>query len=153
MPLWLKIVLGFILVVIVAIVGIVGAGVYYWKKHGTEIIAGAQKTMDEGKEFGKQTDNQGCVDEAAARQRKVEGITDMMKSGIFMRACLDASRRTPNFCDAVPLRTEFIKSAHWQQAQCEKYGLTDAQQCRPLFQQVQMYCEERGLRDSDRSNQ
>jgi hypothetical protein len=142
MPLWLKIILGFVLVIVLCIAGIVGMGAYYWKKHGTEIVAGAQKTMDDGRTFGKTTDNQGCVDEAAARQRKVEGFTDLMKSGIFLRSCLDVSKRTPNFCEAVPTRIEFIKSAKWQQAQCDKYGLTEAQQCRSLFQQVQMYCEQ-----------
>ena len=144
MPTWLKIVLAFVLVVVVVIVGVVGAGVYFWKKHGTQIVAGAQKTMDEGKQFGKQTDNQGCVDEGASRYRKAEGFGEMMGSSIFLRACLDASRETPGFCDAVPGPLEFTKTAKWRVEQCDKYGMSGRSDCGSLFQQVQQYCEERG---------
>ena len=146
MPLWLKIVLAFLLVIVIVIVGVVGAGVYFWKQHGTEIVGGMQKTMGEAREFGEKTDNQGCVDEGAKRYRQAEGLTELMQSSMFLRACLDASRETPGFCDAVPGPLEFTKTAKWRVEQCEKYGMKDKPNCGSLFQQVQQYCEQRGRR-------
>jgi hypothetical protein len=68
----------------------------------------------------------------------------MIKNMLFMRACLDASRPTPGFCDEVPRRLEFVRSAEWELQQCKRYGLSPEKQCQQLFQQVQQFCEERG---------
>jgi hypothetical protein len=58
-----------------------------------------------------------------------------------MRACLEASRPTPGFCDDVPRQTEFMKAITWQQRQCQRYGLPPEKQCSQLFGQVQQFCE------------
>ena len=67
----------------------------------------------------------------------------MIKTNLCLRACLEKSRPTPGFCDAVPRRTEFIKSAQWQLQQCGHYNLKTENQCGQLFQQVQQFCEHR----------
>jgi hypothetical protein len=149
MPTWLKVVLIIGAVVVLLIVGAAGLGVYVWKKHGPALVASGQQGLAEGKEFGAQTDNQGCVDEGVARQRKAAGFADLMKSGIFLRSCLDASRPVPNFCDGVPRALQLMKTVEWRKAQCEKYGLGQDQQCPQLFQQVQQFCELRARRTSN----
>jgi hypothetical protein len=121
---------------------VAGLGVYVWKKHGPELVASGKQGIEEGKEFGEQTDNQGCVDEGVARNRKAVGFGELMKSGIFLRSCLDASRPVPNFCDDVPGALQFMKTVEWRKAQCDKYGLGADQQCSQLFQQVQQFCEQ-----------
>ena len=148
MATWLKVVLiiGAILVVLIA--GVAGLGFYFWKKHGPEIVASGKQGIEEGRQFGEGTDNQGCVDEGVARQRKAVGMGELIKSGIFMRSCLDASRPTPNFCDGVPGALQFTKTIEWRKEQCAKYGLGEDKQCSQLFQQVQQFCEQRSRRGS-----
>ena len=144
MPTWAKVILIILVLGVLAVAGMVGAGFYLWKQHGPELMAGVEHGMQEGKEFGETTDNQGCVDEGTKRHRKAAGFGEYIKSGVFLQSCLQASRETPGFCDGVPGPLEFMKTAQWRREQCEKYGLTEAQQCGQLFQQVQQYCERRG---------
>src|SRR3954471_20046062 len=144
MPTWLKIVLvigGLLLVLAVA--GVLGV-VYVAKKYGPGLMEAGKHSMDEGREYGRRTDNEGCVGEAVARHKRVGGLGDMISNGIFFRGCLDASRATPGFCDDVPTRLEFMKSARWQLDECKHYGLAPESQCGQLFPQGQQFCEERG---------
>lgn len=104
-------------------------------------MAKAKALVEEGQDAGRQTDNQGCVDQALARYKKAPGFTNGISSGIFMESCLRVSRATPGFCDGVPRETEFIKSANWQQAECERVGLSSDQYCRQLFQGVERFCD------------
>src|SRR5437868_1688159 len=142
MPTWLKVLLivGGILVVLV--VGVVVASVIVVRRYGPELVKSVEQMGNEGKEYGRRTDNEGCVNEAVARHSRSDGIGDVIKNTIFLRTCLDASRPTPGFCDDVPRRLEFVKSAEWQLQQCKRYGLSPEKQCAQLFQQVQQFCEE-----------
>ena len=158
MPTWLKVVLVIVgLFVVLAIAGVLGV-VYVAKKYGPGLMEAGKHSMEEGQEYGRRTDNEGCVNEAVARHAHASGLGDMIGNGIFMRACLEASRPTPRFCDDVPNRFEFMKSAQWQLDECKRYGLSPQSQCAQLFQQVQQFCEERGRTvtpvgpDDDNSN-
>ncbi|MCA1594076.1 MAG: hypothetical protein LC754_15780 [Acidobacteria bacterium] len=84
-----------------------------------------------------------CLTEGVARHRQSQGFGDLIKTNLFLRACLDASRPTPGFCDDVPGQMEFIKGAQWQMQQCKQYGLSTEKQCGQLFQTVQQFCRER----------
>ena len=135
-----------VLVIVVALLvllsaGAAGLGVYLWREHGRGFVESAQKTVEEGREYGKHADSQGCLDEGLARHTRSEGIGEIIGTNIFLRSCLEAARPTPGFCDEVPRQLEFIKSAQWQQQQCQKHGLTMEKQCGQLFAQVQQYCE------------
>ena len=143
MPTWLKVVIGLLLVCLLGVVVLVGGIYYVGKKYGPQFVAGAKQGEKEGRDFGGGTDNKGCVDEGIARSRKAEGITDMMKSSVFVRSCLDASRPTPNFCDDVPGVFEITKTIQWRKDQCRQHGMEGAPGCDQLFQQVQQYCVKR----------
>ncbi len=143
MPTWLKvlIVVGGILVLLVVAAAV---GLFYVARtYGPGIIEAGKHSMEEGREYGRRADNEGCLNEAVARQARADGFTAMIKINVFMRACLEASRPTPGFCDGVPGRTEIMKGARWQMDQCKRFGLKPESQCGQLFQQVQMYCERR----------
>lgn len=144
MPTWLKVVLivgGLLLVLVVASV----AGlVYVTMKHGPALVEAGKQSIEEGQAYGRGTDEEGCVGEAASRHGRSDGVTAAIKTSLFLHACLDVSRPTPHFCDTVPSRTEFMKGAQWQLDECKRYGLNPEQQCGQLFQQVQQYCERRG---------
>jgi len=132
-------VVGVLLVLL--IVGAVVAVFFLARTYGPGLVEAGKQTFTEGAEYGRRTDNEGCLNEAVARQAHADGFTAMIKNNVFVRACLEASRPTPGFCDGVPRQTEFMKSVGWQQQQCQRYGLSAEQQCSQLFGQVQQFCE------------
>jgi len=143
MPTWMKVLLVLGGLVLVLVVLAVVAGFFVVRRYGPGLVEAGKQTFNEGTEYGQRTDNEGCLNEAAARQARVEGFGDMIKNGIFMEVCLESSRPTPGFCDDVPRQTEFMKAITWQHQQCKRFGLKPEQQCTQLFQGVQRFCEKR----------
>ena len=143
MPGWLKALLIVVVVVIVLVVGVVIAGVYWISRNKDAWIAKGKEVMTEGRDFGRQTDNQGCVDESISRYKKEPGLTSTISNAIFMRGCLESSSPTRGFCDDVPRQIEFIKTAQWRISQCRRVDLEKDTNCQNLFAPVQLFCEER----------
>lgn len=152
MPRWLKVLLIVAIVVVLLIVGVVGAGVFWWMKNKDALMARAKEVVAEGKAYGKDHDNQACVDEALARYKKEPGFGSAMSNNFFLRSCLESSQATPGFCESVPRSTEFMKGAEWQLAQCRQAGLSGDSYCRQLFQPVQQFCELGARKSSSGSN-
>ena len=141
MPAWLKILLIIGGLIVALVIVTVVAGVIIARKYGPQLVEVGKKSIEEGEEFGRGTDNEGCLNEAVARNRRVGGFGDAVKNTLFLPACLEASRPTPGFCDGVPRPFEFVRGAQWQLQQCRRYGLRPEQQCAQIFQQVQQFCE------------
>ncbi|HEY0174602.1 MAG TPA: hypothetical protein VGB98_26535 [Pyrinomonadaceae bacterium] len=141
MPTWLKILIAVGGLMLVLLIAAVVVGYVVVRKYGPGFVESTSKSFEEGSEYGRQTDQEGCLNEAAARQARVSGMMDMIRNGVFMETCLSASRPTPGFCDGVPRQLEFMKAASWQQQQCRRFGLKPEQQCGQLFQGVQRFCE------------
>ena len=150
MPGWLKVLLIVAVVIVVLVLGVIGAGVYYVSRNKDAWIAKGKAVASEGRDFGRNSDNQGCVDESISRYKKEPGFGSALSNSIFMQSCLDSSRPTPNFCTDVPKATEFMKSAQWRVDQCRKIDLSSDSYCQQLFQPVQQFCE-RGPRKSSES--
>jgi hypothetical protein len=141
MPGWLKALLIVAVVIVVLVLGCVGAAVYYVSRNKDAWIAKGKAVATEGRDFGRNSDNQGCVDESISRYKKEPGFGSAISNSLFMRSCLDSSRPTPNFCADVPKATEFMKSAQWRVDQCRKIDLSSDSYCQQLFQPVQEFCE------------
>lgn len=148
MPGWLKVLLIVVVVIVVLVLGCIGAGVYYVSRNKDAWIAKGKAVATEGRDFGRNSDNQGCMDESISRYKKEPGFGSAISNSLFMRSCLDASRATPGFCTEVPKPTEFIKSGQWRVDQCSKIGLSSDSYCQQLFQPMQEFCA-RGTRKSD----
>ena len=144
MPTWMKVLLVAGVLLVVLLVAAFVVGFFVVRRYGPGLVEAGRQTVAEGAEYGQRTDNEGCLNEAVARQARVEGFGDMIKNNVFMRACLEASRPTPGFCDGVPSQVEFMKAIGWRAEQCTRYGLKPEQQCDQLFQQVQQFCDKRG---------
>ena len=141
MPRWAKALIIAGVLIVLLVIGVIGAGVYWWSNNKDALMAKAKALVEEGQEAGRQTDNQGCVDQAITSYKADRSFTNGISSGIFMESCLRVSSPTPGFCDEVPRETEFIKSGKWQEAQCERVGLASDQYCRQLFQGVERFCD------------
>ena len=141
MPGWAKalIIVGIILVLLV--VGVIGAGVYWWSHNKDALIARGKAQVMEGRNAGLTTDNQGCVDQSILRYKAGPGLTGTIAANLFMQNCLEASRPTSGFCDDVPRETDFMESSEWRLAQCNHVDLSSDQYCQQLFAPVQRFCE------------
>jgi len=134
---------GLIITAVILVLGagvVIAGGIYWVASHKDAWLAKGKATINEGKEFGKGTDQEGCVAEGAKRHRDDPSISNGIAVQLFMQGCLRSSRATPGFCDNVPRQTEFVKSAQWRLEQCSKYNLQD-NQCAQVFTVVQQYCE------------
>ncbi|SRR6266480_3171525 len=141
MPGWAKALIIIGIVVVLLVVGVIAAGVYWWSHNKDALIARGKAKVTEGRNVGLTTDNQGCVDQSVARYKAEPGFTGTIAADLFMQACLEASKPTQGFCDEVPRETEFIKSSQWRLAQCKHVDLSSDQYCQQLFAPVQRFCE------------
>lgn len=141
MPGWLKALLIVAVVIVVLVVGVIVAGAVWWSRNKDAVIGRAKEVVAEGREFGGNSDNQGCVNEAISRYKKERGFGSAISTSVFMRTCLEASRPTQGFCSEVPRKTEFIKSAEWRTSQCRRVDLSSDRYCPQLFEPVQEFCE------------
>lgn len=152
MPGWLKALLIVAILIVLLVVGAVVGGVVWWSRNKEKIIGNLKQTTTEGREYGRTTDNQGCVDENLARYKRDPGFSSVISASIFVRACLDTSRPTSGFCNDIPKTTEFMKSAEWRAAQCRKYDMAKDNYCQQLFQPVQEFCQSGTRKPSGNSN-
>ncbi len=130
---------------------VVGAGVYLLSKHGGEYLEAGKRTIEEGEQAGRRTDNAGCLREALARHKQNPSFTNSIANNLFLRGCLEASRPTEGFCDDVPKPTEFVKAAQWQIRRWQQAGLSD-NYCKQLFSQVQSFCETKDTKPDRNQN-
>src|SRR6266704_6899594 len=114
MPGWLKALLIIAILFVLLVVGVIAAGIYWWTQNKDALIARGKAVVTEGRDFGRKSDNQGCVDQSISRYKKDPGFGSTISTSVFMQACLENSRPTPGFCDEVPRQTEFMKSAQWR---------------------------------------
>jgi hypothetical protein len=96
----------------------------------------------EGREFGKATDNEGCINEGLRRSKSAT-ILDFgsgMSSMVFVEACLKSSRPTPDFCVGVPSFWS-MQDSEWKIAECRKAGLDEAKTgCMHVFKVKHEFC-------------
>ena len=152
MPGWLKALIAVAVVFVALVIGALVVAGFWWSQNKDKLMARAKEVVTEARDFGANTDNQGCVDESISRYKKEPGISSGISTGIFMRFCLENSRPTPGFCDNVPRPTEFVRTARWRIEQCNKVDLAKDNNCQNLFAPIQQFCEERTRKSNDNSN-
>jgi hypothetical protein len=153
MPGWAKALIVVAVVIMLLVIGVVAAGVFWWSRNKDALVARGKAVVAEGKDFGRKSDNQGCVDESISRYKKEPGFSGSISTSIFMQTCLQSSRPTPGFCDEVPKQTEFMKSAQWRGDQCRRVDLSTDNYCQQLFSPVQQFCERRTGLNSEGDSQ
>jgi hypothetical protein len=127
---------GCAVLLLLVILAVAGGGVWF-TRHGDEIQAGGKAGARDGARFGRVRDEAACFDEGRRRTAGSTTIQSAFSVGVFVRACLEYSRATPNFCRGVPPITALRRSAAWQGQTC---GSDTG--CRNVAQVVQGYCAE-----------
>ena len=140
MPTWAKILIVVGLVIVLGVIAVIAGGAYWWSRNKDSLIARGKAEMTEGRDLGRTTDNQGCVDQSMLRYKKDPGFTSVIATTLYLKSCLDVSRATPGFCDEVPKSSEFTKSGSWRAEKCNEVGLGSDTYCHQLLAPVQDFC-------------
>jgi hypothetical protein len=127
---------------VVIAVGVVGIGIFLWARHGRDLLDAGSKHYEQGVAFGRQTDEQGCLDEAITRYKANRGIAGSLGAGIFVQSCWKRSRPTPGFCTAVPKPLDVFRATRWQLERTRKAGI-DNDLGGQIFVQMRNYCAEK----------
>src|SRR3712207_7946837 len=61
---------------VLAVVGFV----YVAQKYGPGLVAAGKQSVEEGRAYGRATDEQGCVDESVARHKRAEGFAGIINT-------------------------------------------------------------------------
>jgi hypothetical protein len=125
MSLAAKVIVTIVGCLVLSVVGVIGLGAYLWSRHGQDVIDAGSRQYDQGLEFGRQTDESGCLDAALTRYKTNRGMTGSLAAGVFVGACWQSSRPTPGFCDGVPEPLDVFSAARWQAEQSKKAGIDE----------------------------
>jgi hypothetical protein len=98
----------------------------------------------EGANFGKTTDEAGCLSEGLKRSENitlVSPMVDQAKLEHFVKGCLPVSRPTKDFCEQVPADYALPVIEHWKSRKCLEAGLGEASSgCDYVFEQQINFC-------------
>jgi len=97
--------------------------------------------MQDGVEFGKTTNQQGCIDEGLKRGSRMALFDwdDQGDNEDFVLGCLKSSAPSPGFCDGVPSGVKNI-FVDWTKKKCEKINMVEPI-CTGIFDQQIRFCE------------
>lgn len=125
---------GVLLLGCLAVAGIIGGAAYVYKKvDNPELVAKRKKATEDGMEFGKTTDQAGCMQKGFSLEVSAD-VFDMSNSS-FIRGCLGSSSKTANFCEGVPV----LFSRDWVDEECKKSG-HETKACDAAFIEKLDYC-------------
>lgn len=123
-----------LLIGILGVAGIVGGSYYLVRKlDDPELVKKKEAAKRDGAEFGKTTDQNGCMERAYSLEIPKDSFD--LSNDYFIKACLKSSRPTASFCDGVPLMLD----RDWFKNQCSAVGQnTDA--CIDAFRAKRDFC-------------
>ena len=103
----------------------------------------ADQAEKEGVEFGKGTDQAGCLNEAKRRLQVASKSGDIIKrrqTQLFLYGCFQTSRSTPDFCMNAPKEDSFFDVQKWATERCQEIGAGDDDACVTLYTEVSDVC-------------
>ena len=144
-----KVGIGCLVAAVLGVLLLAGGGYFFYQHYGKDMIGAIEQSLDEGRTFGRDSDEWRCMSTALDRHRADRDLTSAIKTRIFLQGCLGASVGAAGFCDGVPGIFEFSRTVSWRQEKCEQANLSGDQGCQQLFEEMQKYCVGKG-RDKPR---
>jgi len=139
-----EIVIGIVIGVVMTIGLVVGGwfGLIFlldqgYKKNNQKI----EQAKVEGREFGKTTDQNGCMEKGFLRE-----AGEFYRSIGFVEECLKSSKPIPDFCDGVPLESSVLDK--WEEEQCKKIG-QNTKSCDYAFYAKKTFCKGKKLEQAE----
>jgi hypothetical protein len=136
-----RIIIVLLIVGAIAIVAVVVTIASWLTGTGKQASSRTAARMQEGGEFGKKTNQQGCIDEGLKRGARL-GLLDFETQGAnedFVLGCLQSSSPSPGFCDGVPSGFKNI-FVDWTKQKCEKVNMIRPV-CTGIYDMQIQFCE------------
>ena len=126
--------------IVVLIIAVLVGGVLFlrFSSAGQRMSERLDAMEAQGTEFGKTTDQQGCVKEGLGRGKKITDITSQVGNRHFVKGCLRSSQASPGFCDDVPSIMGKMFT-DWEAKQCEKIR-SPTVACQDVMKEVILCC-------------
>ena len=121
-----------------------GACVYYF----SQITSQVKEDQKAAERFGDNADEEACLKETLARSKDKSGISAVASNAIFLGTCLQKSRPTPGFCDAVPTSDDKEATKTWMKTKCQDLGQSDLT-CGSIYGAVIGHCQNRNRRQAE----
>lgn len=129
---------------------LVGGGcLYALSRYGKEIGEQAKQSQTDGENFGRSTNEAGCLKEALERKKKNSSITNIVSINVFLGTCLKEAEPSPGFCEDVPPRGEKEQIKAWTARKCAETGQADIT-CQAMFQVVLAHCQGSDIPSTDK---
>src|SRR5258708_6658095 len=110
-------------IIVFLVIGAIVAAVILFVFHfeSGEFKRGYEAKKIEGREFGKRTDQTGCMNEGLERAKGMRALelSRNVDNQAFVEECLKSSRPIAGFCDGVPSAWK-LKDNDLDREQCEK---------------------------------
>ena len=122
-------------------IGLVGwKGYSWWQAHGKAYVAAIKASAEDGKTFGRTSDNAACVKSALDRfSDDTTAVGPVLATG-FTQNCLRESKPSPGFCDGVPQPSERRAVSDWVRTKCDAMATASSRTCLFALQAVPRYC-------------
>jgi hypothetical protein len=136
-----RIFIALLIVATITIVAVVVSIASWLTGSGKQASSRTAARMQEGVEFAKTTNQQGCIDEGLKRGAKL-GLLDFDSQGDnedFVLGCLQSSAPSPGFCDGVPSGFKNI-FVDWTKKKCEKVDMIRPV-CTGIYDMQIQFCE------------
>jgi hypothetical protein len=136
----IKLVLIGIAIIAFLVIGLVVGVVVFFKftPQGRNLDQRLTAMENEGTEFGKTTDQRGCINEGLKRGKKIADITSQVGNRDFVKGCLRSSQPTSGFCDGVPSILGKL-FGDWEEKQCQQIS-NPTVACKDVMKEQILFC-------------
>ena len=92
-------------------------GVIYWIKDTAE---SGMEWISDGRNFGEAVTDTECIEHGLELDDKCHGFECRISNSVWLKGCLETSKRTEGTCDGVPPADSIFASAAWRISQCNR---------------------------------
>jgi hypothetical protein len=96
--------------------------------------------IEEGKQFGLNSDDRGCLEQTFVRHRAQADLASSFDNAEFLSACLRNAESTPEFCSIVPTSTVAFHFSQWREKHCAQMQVNTTT-CPTLLFPVATHCQ------------
>ena len=122
-------------------VGVVGFKAYsWWQTNGKTFVAAIRTSTEDGRTFGRTSDNAGCIKSALDRFGSDSTTLGTLQAVAYSQTCLKESKPSTGFCDGVPQPNERSAASEWARTKCDGMAMVNPRTCRVVMGPVPRYC-------------
>lgn len=130
----------YIIVFMVLSIALTVGSALFVKGTKMSMVTGLSESQDGGAEYGKQTDQLGCLAHALDGYDSCGDTFDChIHNSLFLHSCLPEAKPNQGFCKQVPMSDDAVKAQTWKEGRCNSIGRPTVY-CDQLFGVILKFC-------------